>query len=147
MDTTWKVLTKEEYQHSLPKWINHDKNSLNDIEGFGFFCSGEAYDEQDEMIVFVLLHHEKPIATLSLEIIEPNVYEINYLEVHRAYRGKGLSVKMYEILNEWVKEGTVIIGSDMTLEGRQANLHEKRNHILTRCMTFNYRREYLKTLE
>ncbi|MFD3447132.1 GNAT family N-acetyltransferase [Microbacteriaceae bacterium 4G12] len=147
MDTIWEAFTKEEYQQSLPSWINHDKSSSEDIEGFDFFCSVEAYDEQDEMIVLVLIHHEKLIAALSLEIIATNVYEINHLEVHRSYRGQGLSVKMYEILDEWVLEDTIIIGSDMTLEGHQSNLRQKRNEILTHCKTFNYRRDYLKTLE
>jgi hypothetical protein len=39
------------------------------------------------------------------------------LEVHKAYRGQGLSQKMYKILNEWVQENTIIIGGGMTLEG------------------------------
>ena len=69
------------------------------------------------------------------------------MEVHKAYRGQGLSQKMYKISNEWVQEDTIILGSDMTLEGSKANLHEKRNIFLTRCKTFNFRREYLKTLE
>lgn len=147
MDCTWKALTKEEYQQSLTYWINPDNNSLEDVKGFGFFCLGEAYDEEEEMIVLVLLHRAEPIAALSLEILKPNVYEINYLEVHKSYRKQGLSVKMYEILNEWVLEDTIIIGSHMTLEGSQSNLHQKRNEILTRCKIYNSRSDYLKMLD
>ena len=147
MQTTWKALTKEEYQQSLPNWVRINEKGIKDIEGFVFFHPSEAYDEEDEMIVLVLFHLEKPIAALSLAIVQTNVYEINYLEIHNSFRGQELPKKMYEILNKWVFEDTVIIGSDMTLEGRKANLHEKRNRFLIRCKIFNNRGEYLKTLD
>lgn len=147
MKITWKVITKEEYQQSLPHWTVTNEKGKVVIEGFEFFQPDEAYDEEEELIVLVLFHYEKPIAALSLEILKPNIYEINYLEVHASYRGRKLPEKVYKVLNEWVQEDTIIIGSDMTLEGRQANLHEKRNILLTNCKTFDYRRDYLKTLE
>jgi GNAT superfamily N-acetyltransferase len=104
------------------------------FEGFSMFHPYDANEEND-LIFFLIMEQERPIGALCIEKEEGNpFYEINYVEVHSNYRGKGISRRLYQVLNDWVQPDTIIIGSDMTLAGRKAGLHRIRNEVLTNGM-------------
>jgi GNAT superfamily N-acetyltransferase len=76
-----------------------------------------------------------------------NVWIVNWVDVHRDYRKKGIATDLYQALNSWVSSDMIIVGDHFSEEGLNANLASLRTKIIINCLVFPERLDFEEYLE
>ena len=157
---------KEEDEYNLKELFKHSFCIINKsnhlyYDGLDYAKPSDfSYYRLDaNLVVFVAVAvfedgSKQPIGVLKIADYElsneKNYIGLNYVTVHQSYRRKGIAVKLYEALNEYLGElkesgeEVVFIASSLSEQGKQARINEVRKRIVTNCLTFDDREEYME---
>lgn len=147
---SYRVFKISEMDPHVGELKTHDeKFGLPKYEGFRYFSPDHVFtwsrrDKPVEDLFFLAFERDKIVGVLLLQKspYEEECWWISYIDVHVDHKLKGVAKGLYESLNNWVDPEIVIYGSCLSLEGKEADLHNFRKRIITRCKTFADATEY-----
>lgn len=132
--------------------INQLKNIQGIYNSFHYFSDCTTRDnsihlkkDQSNPLYFMAIKNNELVGVLKLsnEISEvfPNSYVkyemIAYIDVREDCKRQGIATELYKAVNEWAKNSDkIIVGTSMSSEGQNANLHQLRKSLLKDCNNF-----------
>jgi GNAT superfamily N-acetyltransferase len=153
------VMDKAEMQEFMAKNTYQQEYKDNGSQvyvGFHYFKSESVYPNglpsrwtvsADEFF-FVTLIDKRIIGVMRLiQNVESPLYEltIDFIDVHNEFRRQGIAKGIYNMVNEWAlnKPNTVIVGTRLSVGGKQSNLHKIRTDIIKNCHCFTTREQII----
>jgi hypothetical protein len=144
MDNRVKNIKLQEDPFTSPKYV-----------GFKYFSPEHVYRSswsrrhlpEDQ---FFLAYKEGEIVGVCLvqkSPLEEETWWISYIDTHFNHKREGVAKGLYGAINEWVNPTMIIYGSRLSLEGREADLHQVRKKIITRCKCFATAEDFYYDLE
>ncbi len=108
-------------------------------------------EKQQKPIYFSAYQGKALVGVLKLGHYVRNNYDfwaVNYVDVHKDYRQKGIATFLYERLNEWGKNQNIaILGTMLSKDGEKAKIHDLRRRILKDVKTYDTEQEFHYSLQ
>lgn len=123
------------------------------FDGFLFFGPGyilhsihhRPKEELEKEVYFTAFYEDKIVGVILFVEVEPNVWRLKLIDVHKDHKRKGIATNLYKLVNSWVKPHYVLYADELsTEEGKSARLYDVRLREVTNCINFRDREEYEK---
>lgn len=151
----FKVMNEEELRVFLSK--NEHTKECNEsgwyiIRGFHYFegCMSQYLDSAPEVYNFVALEDNQLVGIFrvirNMENTKDTELWIDFIDVHKDHRKRGIARSLYQLFNTWVKPNPdyILIGTCLSKDGDSAKLHHLRSSIITNCYSFTTKEELAK---
>lgn len=115
-------------------------NGSRVYEGFHFFSPYDLNMKSiTEYYCVIAIDREeiRGIMLLYQDSYHPLTYNISYIDVRKDYQRQGIAKGLYSELNGLLTPNNVVIGTDLTDDGKAAKLKKLRKEIITNCHSFD----------
>ncbi|KJD43307.1 GNAT family N-acetyltransferase [Paenibacillus terrae] len=136
----------------IAEGLNEGKKNVNGsrvYEGFHFF-SPHDFNMASIMEYYCIIAIEgvdvRGVMLLYQDPQHPLTYSISYVDVRKDHQRQGIAKSLYTTLNGLLSPNNVVIGTDLTVEGKAAKLKRLRKKTITTCHSFDNFNQYLAYL-